>query len=362
MIDLTVELGERSYPIYIAEGALDKLGSEVKRLRATRVLVVSNTTVAPLYAEKALQSIRSACPDLSVGLVELPDGECYKDLAHIEKILDGAVETGLDRKSLMVALGGGVVGDMCGFAASLWMRGIDFIQVPTTLLSQVDSSVGGKTGVNLAAGKNLIGAFHQPRSVLIDTDVLKTLPAREISAGIAEIIKYGFLGDADFVARLERDMPKLRALDAQTVGEIVAHCCRMKAAVVREDEKENGVRAKLNLGHTFGHAIEKETGFDTWLHGEAVGAGTVMAALLSQKLGYLTDDEVCRIRNLVEASGLPTHIDGIDAQAAYRAMLGDKKSVGGQIRFIVMTAVGQCHIEKVPEDVVWATMKQVGWH
>ena len=361
MIDLTVELGERSYPIHIAPGALDRLGAEVQRLKATRVLVVSNTTVAPLYAQKALNSIREICPDLPVGLVELPDGECYKDLAHIEKILDGAVELGLDRKSLMVALGGGVVGDMCGFAASIWMRGIDFIQVPTTLLSQVDSSVGGKTGVNLPAGKNLIGAFHQPRSVLIDTDVLKTLPAREISAGIAEIIKYGFLGDVAFVARLEQDMTKLRALDAPTVAEVVAHCCRMKADVVRQDEKENSVRAKLNLGHTFGHAIEKETGFDTWLHGEAVGAGTVMAALLSQNLGYLTADDVDRIRNLVQAAGLPTHIDGIQADAAYRDMLGDKKSLGGQIRFIVMTAVGQCRVEKVSEEVIRQTMKQVGW-
>ena len=361
MIDLTVELGERSYPIHIAAGALDRLGAEVKCLAATRILVVTNTTVGPLYGARALKSIREACPELPVGVVELPDGECYKDLEHIEQILEAAVDIGLDRKSLMVALGGGVVGDMCGFAASIWMRGIDFIQVPTTLLSQVDSSVGGKTGVNLAAGKNLIGAFHQPRSVLIDTDVLKTLPAREVSAGIAEIIKYGFLGDADFVARLEQDMTKLRALDPETVGEIVAHCCRMKAEVVRQDEKENGVRAKLNLGHTFGHAIEKETGFDTWLHGEAVGAGTVMAAILSRNLGYIDDNDVDRIRNLVEASGLPTKIVGIDSEAAYRAMLGDKKSVGGHIRFIVMHAIGQCCVETVPEDVVRRTMKQVGW-
>lgn len=361
MIDLTVELGERSYPIHIAPGAIKRLGSEVKRLKATRVLVVTNTTVGPLYAKAATESIREACPELPIGIVELADGECYKDLKHIEEILDGAVKTGLDRKSLMVALGGGVVGDMCGFAASLWMRGIDFIQVPTTLLSQVDSSVGGKTGVNLAAGKNLIGAFHQPKSVLIDTDVLKTLPAREVSAGIAEIIKYGFLGDAGFVERLERDMVKLRALEAKTVAEVVAHCCQMKADVVRRDEKENGERAKLNLGHTFGHAIEKLTGFHTWLHGEAVGAGTVMAAILSQELGYLTAGEVKRITSLVAASGLPTQISGLDSQAAYRAMQGDKKSVGGEIRFIVMHGIGECALQKVPEDVVFSTMKKAGW-
>lgn len=361
MIDLTVELGDRAYPIFIAPGALNRLGDEVQRLNATRVLIVTNTTVGPLYAEQALSSIREKCPELPVDIVELPDGECYKDLHHVEKILNAAVDIGLDRKSLMVALGGGVVGDMCGFAASMWMRGIDVIQVPTTLLSQVDSSVGGKTGVNLSAGKNLIGAFHQPQSVLIDTDVLKTLPERQISAGIAEIIKYGLLGDEPFVCRLEQDMVKLRDLDPRTVAEIVAHCCRMKAEVVRQDEKENGVRAKLNLGHTFGHAIEKLTGFSTWLHGEAVGAGMVMAAILSEELGYINAQDVHRVKRLVEMAGLPVNINDIDGDAAYRAMIGDKKSVGGTIRFVVMHAIGKTAIETVPDQAVHETMRRTDW-
>ena len=283
MMELMVDLGQRAYPIRIGEGALALLGQELKRLKATKALLVTNTTVGPLYEQAAIQSIRDVLPELPTTVVMLPDGECFKDLHHIEKILSAAVDAGLDRKSYMVALGGGVIGDMTGFAASMWMRGIDFIQVPTTLLAQVDSSVGGKTGVNLPAGKNLIGAFHQPRSVIVDTTVLKTLPEREISAGIAEIIKYGMLGDAAFFAYLEENMARLRALNPDVVARVVARCCEMKKEVVREDEKESGVRAKLNLGHTFGHAIEKLTGYSTWLHGEAVAAGCVMAAMLSPK-------------------------------------------------------------------------------
>lgn len=361
MIEIRVELAERSYSIHIASGAINRLGLEVKRLQATRVMIVTNSTVGPLYLKKALESLAADCPSVPVSVVTLPDGECYKDLNHIEKILYGAVDAELDRKSVMIALGGGVVGDMTGFAAGIWMRGIRFIQVPTTLLAQVDSSVGGKTGANLPAGKNLIGVFHQPSSVLIDPDVLRTLPQREVSAGIAEIVKYGFLGDARFVALLEKDMAKLCALDPETVEKVVAHCCRMKADVVRNDEKENGIRAKLNLGHTFGHAIEKVTGFSTWLHGEAVGAGTVMAAMLSEELGYLKHEDVERVRRLVANAGLPTAIADIDSQCAYQAMLGDKKSLGGEIRFIVMRAIGECTVEKVPEEAIRKTMIRVGW-
>ena len=320
MTELTVDLKGRAYPIHIAEGAIALLGPELRRLKAMSVLVVTNTTVGALYEKAALESIRAAAPDLPVSVVTLPDGECYKDLMHIEKILAAAVNAGLDRKSYMVALGGGVIGDMTGFAASMWMRGIDFIQVPTTLLAQVDSSVGGKTGVNLPAGKNLIGAFHQPRSVIADTALLRTLPAREVSAGIAEIIKYGLLGDADFFSYLEKNMQALRALDAGVLEETVAHCCTMKKEIVREDERESGVRAKLNLGHTFGHAAEKLTGYSAWLHGEAVAAGCVMAAMLSQELGYLTEADVERIRAVTQAAGLPTCIPGLSEQAAVRAM------------------------------------------
>ena len=360
-MQLTVDLGDRSYPIHIAPGALALLGAELRRIGATSVLIVTNDTVGPLYLEKTLSALRKSVPDMRAATVTLPDGECYKDLEHVQQILEAAADAGLDRKSVMVALGGGVVGDMTGFAAAVWMRGIDFIQIPTTLLSQVDSSVGGKTGVNLPAGKNLIGAFHQPRSVLIDTEVLKTLPAREVSAGIGEVIKYGFVGDAEFVAALENDMPALRALDADVLARVIAHCCRMKAEIVRADEKEHGERAKLNLGHTFGHAVEKLAGFGTWLHGEAVGAGLVMAAVLSEELGYIGRADVERVRKLVAASGLPVVIEGISSEAAMKAMAGDKKAVGGVVRFVVMRALGTSAVETVDESAVRKTMSRSGW-
>lgn len=357
----TVDLGERSYPIHIGSGVLARIGGEVKRLQATQVLVVTNTTVGPLYEEAVMESLRRAAPDVPAAVVRLPDGEAYKDLAHVETILSAASDAGLDRRSIMVALGGGVVGDMTGFAAAMWMRGIRFIQIPTTLLAQVDSSVGGKTGVNLPAGKNLIGAFHQPSAVLVDPTVLKTLPAREVSAGLAEVVKYGFLGDAAFVAQLEADMTALRSLDFDAVERTVEHCCRMKAAIVHEDEREGGVRAKLNLGHTFGHAVEKLTGYGTYLHGEAVGVGTVMAADLSRRLGYLTEADVARVTALVKVAGLPTRVEGLSAEAAYCAMQGDKKSVGGTIRFIVMTSVGTTAIQTADRDTVFAVMRDAGW-
>lgn len=361
MLEYTVDLGERSYPIVIGQKALDRLGDEVIRLGATRVLICTNTTVGPLYLRRVLDVLQQNVPNLEIGVVTLPDGECYKDLERIEQILKGAVEAKLDRRSVMVALGGGVIGDMTGFASSMWMRGIRYIQVPTTLLAQVDSSVGGKTGVNLPAGKNLIGAFHQPCSVLIDADVLKTLPQREVSAGIAEIIKYGFLGDEAFISYLEANMQKLRALEPDTVSQVVAHCCRMKADIVKADEKEGGVRAKLNLGHTFGHAIEKLTGYGQWLHGEAVGMGMIMAADLSQRLGYLNQADVQRLRALVAASGLPTEIPVLKAQDAYEVMQGDKKSVAGEIRFVTMTQMGESKIEPVDRAIVFETMANFGW-
>ena len=255
-----------------------------------------------------------------------------------------------------------MIGDMAGFAASMWMRGIDFIQVPTTLLAQVDSSVGGKTGVNLPAGKNLIGAFHQPRSVIADTTVLKTLPQREISAGVAEIIKYGMLGDAEFFAYLEENMAALCALDADVVATVVARCCEMKKEIVREDERESGVRAKLNLGHTFGHAIEKLTGYSTWLHGEAVAAGCVMAAMLSEELGYLSEEDVARVKALFEAAGLPTCISGLSMDAAMKAMASDKKSVAGVIRFVLMKKIGTSFVQEAPRDKIESVMIRSGWY
>lgn len=362
MDELTVDLMGRSYPIHIGNGALRLLGTELKRLKATSVLLVSNSTVGPLYEGAALRSIRAEMPDIPVSVVILPDGECFKDLHHIEKILAAAVDAGLDRKSFMVALGGGVIGDMTGFAASMWMRGIDFIQVPTTLLAQVDSSVGGKTGVNLPSGKNLIGAFHQPRSVIADISTLRTLPEREISAGIAEVIKYGLLGDAQFFEYLEEHMSELRALDEVVVSTVVAHCCEMKKEIVSQDEREAGVRATLNLGHTFGHAIERLTGYSTWLHGEAVAAGCVMAAMLSQELGYLDERDVERVRVLVAAAGLPVCISGLSIEAAKRAMVADKKSVAGVVRFILMEKIGKSFIAEAPIEKIESVMSRSGWY
>ena len=340
MITYVVDLAERSYPIHIGSGTLSMLGAELQRLKATRALIVTNTTVGPLYAQKAAASV--AQTEIPFSVCELPDGEEFKDLGHLNQILTAAAEAGLDRHSVIVALGGGVVGDMAGFAAAIWMRGIRFIQVPTTLLAQVDSSVGGKTGVNVPAGKNLIGAFHQPGSVLIDTDVLKTLPERQISAGIAEIIKYGFLGDETFVETLEKVMPALRVLDTDV-------------------ERESGVRAKLNLGHTFGHAVEKLSGYGHWLHGEAVGTGIVMAAVLSEELGNIGPADVERVRKLVATSGLPVEIPGISQEAAYKAMQGDKKSLAGVIRFVVMNRIGDTQIQTVQPELVFKTMKRCGW-
>ena len=361
MIHYEVELGARSYPIWIGAGAIARLGGELARIGATRALVVTNTTVGPLYEAAARQAIRDGAPHLPVSVVTLPDGECYKDIGRVMEIIEAAAAGGLDRRSCIVALGGGVIGDMAGFAASMWMRGIAVIQVPTTLLAQVDSSVGGKTGANIAAGKNLIGAFHQPSSVLIDPLVLRTLPEREVSAGIAEIVKYGVLGDAEFFSLLERQMEKLLALDPEVVSGIVAHCCAMKADIVRQDEFEGGVRAKLNLGHTFGHAIEKLTGYGTWLHGEAVAAGTAMAATLSRNLGYIDEAAVERIERLLLKANLPVRVPGISAGEAYEAMKGDKKSRGGVIRFVVIRAIGETALEEVPRDLVFRTMHEAGW-
>ncbi len=362
MMELTVDLANRSYPIHIGDGALKMLGEELKRLKATSVLLVTNSTVGPLYEKTVLRHILDELPELSISVVTLPDGECYKDLHNIEKILSAAVNAGLDRKSLMVALGGGVIGDMTGFAASMWMRGIDFIQIPTTLLAQVDSSVGGKTGVNLPSGKNLIGAFHQPRSVLADISTLRTLPEREVSAGIAEVIKYGLLGDEHFVRYLEEHMRELRALDSKVLTTVVAHCCEMKKKIVGEDERENGVRAKLNLGHTFGHAIEKLTGYSTWLHGEAVAAGCVMAAMLSQEMGYLEERDVERIKSLVASAGLPVCISGLSMEAAKKAMAADKKSVAGVVRFVLMEKIGKSFIAEAPIEKVESVMCRSGWY
>jgi 3-dehydroquinate synthase len=333
---LHVNLGDRSYPIVIGRGLLDGGFDLAQFVRGTDCLVVSNETVAPLYYQKLLPNL-AGC---DVASVMLPDGEAYKTVATMQVILDALVELRANRGVSVIALGGGVVGDMAGFAAACYMRGVDFIQVPTTLLAQVDSSVGGKTGVNHEQGKNLIGAFHQPQVVLIDTDTLGTLPDRELSAGLAEVIKYGAICDAEFFAWLEANMPALITRHPDALEHAIRRCCEIKAEVVAEDERETGRRAILNFGHTFGHAIEQSQGYGEWLHGEAVAAGMIMAA----KLSGLAAADVQRLAALVAAAGLPTAPPGIAADVWMSAMGMDKKVQGKQLRFVLLNAIGDSHV------------------
>ena len=334
---LHIDLGERGYPILIGPGLLHDPALVGGSVAARDVLVVTNTTVAPLYLarlERALQGKRLAS-------VALPDGEQHKTLATLNRVFDALVEHRMNRDACVVALGGGVVGDMAGFAAACYQRGVDYVQVPTTLLAQVDSSVGGKTGVNHPGGKNLIGAFHQPRAVLADTDTLGTLPPREFRAGLAEVIKYGLIADAGFLDWIEAHLDALLRLDGAALARAIRRSCEIKAAIVAEDEREHGRRALLNLGHTFGHAIETATGYDEWLHGEAVGAGLLMAADLSWRLGWLAEADLARIRHLLERAGLPVATPPIGAGRALQLMGMDKKVLAGRIRLVLMRRVGE---------------------
>ena len=332
---ITVELGERSYPIIIGNGLLGDcdLGTHIG---GGDCLVVTNETVGPLYLKAAIESL----PGKEVHVLELPDGERHKTLATVEDILDTLVERSANRDTSLVALGGGVVGDITGFAAACYMRGVDFIQVPTTLLAQVDSSVGGKTGVNHAHGKNLIGAFHQPRAVLIDTDTLKRLPDRELKAGLAEVIKYGAIVDAEFFAWLEDNIEALVTRDAEALAHAIQRSCELKAEVVADDEREAGRRAILNFGHTFGHAIERCQGYGEWLHGEAVAAGMIMAAKLSNT--DLVDVE--RLGRLVNRAGLPVAPPTIAPADMLAAMGMDKKVQKKQMRFVLLRGLGEAYV------------------
>jgi 3-dehydroquinate synthase len=336
MYELAVNLGERSYPIFIGQGLLGGGFNLGRYVAGSDCLVVSNETVAPLYRDKLLQDLTG----LSVTSIDLPDGEAFKSMATMQSILDALVRERAGRDTTVIALGGGVVGDIAGFAAACYMRGVGFIQVPTTLLAQVDSSVGGKTGVNHEGGKNLIGAFHQPRAVLIDTDTLDTLPDRELKAGIAEVIKYGAICDADFFAWLEANMQALLRRDAGVLAFAIRRSCELKAEVVAEDEREAGRRAILNFGHTFGHAIERCQGYGDWLHGEAVAAGMVMAARLSG----IGDKDVARLRNLIAAAGLPIEPPHIDAADWMAAMGMDKKVQDRRLRFVLLDAIGKSRV------------------
>ncbi|MDV5171231.1 3-dehydroquinate synthase [Photobacterium rosenbergii] len=350
---INVNLGDRSYPISIGAELFDNPALFSSAIQAgRRVVVVSNETVAPLYAEQIIGTIRSLQCD--VALLSLADGEQYKTLDTFNQIMSFLLEGNYGRDVVLVALGGGVIGDVVGFAAACFQRGVDFVQVPTTLLAQVDSSVGGKTAVNHPLGKNMVGAFYQPKAVVIDNHCLQTLPAREFAAGMAEVIKYGIIADADFFVWLEQNIDKLQALDNDALSYAIGRCCQIKADVVAADEKESGVRALLNLGHTFGHAIEAEMGYGNWLHGEAVAAGTVQAARTAQLQGLICSEEVERIIRLLEKANLPVHgPEGMDFDAYMKHMMRDKKVLSGQLRLILPTGIGSAEVVAgVPEDVL----------
>ncbi|MHB1074490.1 3-dehydroquinate synthase [Thiobacillus sp.] len=351
MQTLHVDLGDRSYPIHIGSGLLGRSELILPHLPQKRVMVVTNTIVAPLYLAQLKATLEAA--GVAVAQVVLPDGEAYKNWETLNLIFDALLTQRAERKTTLIALGGGVIGDMTGFAAASYQRGVPFIQIPTTLLSQVDSSVGGKTGINHPLGKNMIGAFYQPKVVLADTDTLKTLPARELSAGLAEVIKYGLIWDADFLAWLEANMDKLRALDPVAITHAIYRSCEIKAQVVGQDEREGGIRAILNLGHTFGHAIETGMGYGNWLHGEAVAAGMAMAAETSRRMGWLSEADVARTRALIRVAGLPDVAPDLGVDTYLEYMGHDKKVEGGKMRFVLLKKLGEAVITAdVPTDVL----------
>jgi len=357
MRKLNVALGERSYPILIGRGLLDRGDLIAERLRTPKVTIVTNDVVGPLY----LQRLEAALARAGVAFtsIVLPDGEQFKTLETLNTVFDGLLSSHSDRSTSIVALGGGVIGDMAGFAAATYQRGVDFVQIPTTLLAQVDSSVGGKTAVNHPLGKNMIGAFHQPKLVLADTDSLSTLPDRELKAGLAEVIKYGLIRDAGFFDWLEKNMNGLLGRESDLLSEAIERSCDNKARIVAEDETERGVRALLNLGHTFGHAIEAGMGYGAWLHGEAVAAGMVMAARLSERLGYLPADECSRAIALIERAGLPVQGAALGAERYLALMAHDKKVEAGRLRLILMRAIGDAEIfSDVPVKEIEAAIEQ----
>jgi 3-dehydroquinate synthase len=339
MQTLNVALGDRSYPIHIGLDLLDKSELILPHLKGKQVAIVTNTTVAPLYLEKLAQPLRAA--GVLVIPIILPDGEAYKNSKTLNLIYDALLQNRCERSTTLIALGGGVIGDITGYAAATYLRGVPFIQVPTTLLAQVDSSVGGKTGINHPLGKNMIGAFYQPQMVLVDITTLNTLPQRELSAGLAEIIKYGLIRDADFFLWLERNMDLLLALNPDAMSYAIYRSCQNKAEVVAADERESGERALLNLGHTFGHAIENAMGYGVWLHGEAVAAGIMLAADLSCRMGWLTDDDINRMAAIFKVANLPIVTPNIGVER-YRDLMGlDKKVVDGKIRLVLQQGIGK---------------------
>ena len=342
MQTLNVALAKRSYPIHIGRGLLSDASLILPHLKRKHVAIVTNTTVAPLYLEQLSDTLQAS--GVQVIPIILPDGEAYKNSDTLNSIYDALLQNRCERSTTLIALGGGVIGDLTGYAAATFLRGVPFIQIPTTLLSQVDSSVGGKTGINHPLGKNMIGAFYQPQLVLADIDTLQTLPPREFSAGVAEVIKYGLIRDAQFFDWLERHMAQLMQLDEAVLSEAIYRSCQNKADVVAKDEHEQGERALLNLGHTFGHAIENAMGYGVWLHGETVAAGTMMAADLSQRMDWLSANDVVRIKNSLLAANLPLVPPKLGA-AKYLDLMGlDKKVENGKIRLVLQQGIGQAVI------------------
>jgi 3-dehydroquinate synthase len=354
MQTLQVELGQRSYPIHIGANLLAQPQLFLPHISARQVAIVTNETIAPLY----LQSLKATLAGFELTCIVLPDGEAFKNWETLQLVFDGMLAAQHDRRTTVIALGGGVIGDMAGFAAACYQRGVDFIQVPTTLLSQVDSSVGGKTGINHPLGKNMVGAFYQPKAVIIDIATLSTLPRRELSAGLAEVIKYGLICDEPFLGWLEEHLPQLLELDAAVLTEAIVKSCAAKARIVASDERETGLRATLNLGHTFGHAIETHMGYGNWLHGEAVAAGTVMALEMSRRLGWLTEQERNRGIRLLRRAGLPvTPPQKMTPSDFMTHMSVDKKVLDGQIRLVLLRALGEALVTgSYPAEILDATL------
>ena len=362
MQSISVTLPQTAYEIAIAPGGLTQLGSHLSQLNlGKKILLVSNPDIFEHYGEQALTSLQEAGFDVFHHLI--PAGERYKTLESIGKIYDVALENHLERSSTLVALGGGVVGDMTGFAAATWLRGVNFVQVPTSLLAMVDASIGGKTGVNHPQGKNLIGAFYQPRLVLIDPQVLKTLPEKEFRAGMAEVIKYGIIWDAELFRRLEQSdrLDQLNTVPEELLQTILAHSCQAKADVVSKDEKEAGLRAILNYGHTVGHAVESLTGYSTVIHGEAVAIGMVVAGDIATRMGLWSSDDAQRQNDLIRKAGLPTHIPaGVDIEAIIETLQTDKKVKAGKVRFVLPTQIGAATVtDQVTDDLIRQVLQEL---
>jgi 3-dehydroquinate synthase len=354
-----VDLGDRSYPIHIGEGLLALPALFAPHVKGKSVMVCTNTTVGPLYADKLTVTLQAAGAKV-VHLVSLPDGEEYKDWPTLQRVFDALLHHHCDRKTVLVALGGGVIGDMGGFAASAFMRGIPFIQVPTTLLSQVDSSVGGKTGINHPAGKNMIGAFYQPQAVIADISTLNTLPDRELSCGLAEIIKHGAIADLDYLDLVESNMSALLHRDPSALSQVVKRSCEIKADVVSKDEREGGLRAILNFGHTFGHAIETGMGYGQWFHGEAVGCGMVIAAALCMRMGRLSPQEAARLKKIVIDARLPAIPPKLGVDKFLELMSHDKKADSGSIQYVLLRGLGAASTSPADEALVRQTLQELG--